>query len=361
MFYHFFYPLSADYPIFNVFRYITFRAAYSGVTALVLSLILGTYMIRLLQKYQIGEKIYKHGPQQHSVKSGTSTMGGALILFTFLLSTLLWANLSNSYIWVIIFSAVGFGAIGLYDDILKLQSGEGLSAKTKLLCQILLALMISIYLVYFDPSRAEYATTLSVPFFKQFQPDLGVGYLFFIVFIIVGTSNAVNLTDGLDGLAIGPIIIATLTYTGIVYLSGHIKFAEYLDIQYIREAGEIAILGAAVIGASLGFLWYNSYPAQVFMGDVGSLSLGGILGTIAVIAKHELLLILVGGIFVIEALSVIIQVGYFKYSGGKRVFKMAPLHHHFEQSGWAEPKVIVRFWIIAVVLAMIGLSTLKLR
>ncbi len=361
MFYHFFYPLSQDYPIFNVFRYITFRAAYSGVTALVLSLILGTYMIRMLQKYQIGEKIRKNGPEQHNVKSGTPTMGGALILFTFLLSTLLWANLSNNYIWIIIFAAVGFGAVGLYDDIIKLKSGEGLSVKAKFLCQTLLALVIGIYLVYFDPSRAEYATTLAIPFFKQLQPDLGAGYLFFIVFIIVGTSNAVNLTDGLDGLAIGPIIIATLTYTGIVYLSGHIKFAEYLDIQFIREAGEITIIGAAVIGASLGFLWYNSYPAQVFMGDVGSLSLGGILGTIAVIAKHELLLILVGGIFVIEALSVIIQVGYFKYSGGKRVFKMAPLHHHFEKSGWAEPKVIVRFWIIAVVLAMIGLSTLKLR
>jgi len=361
MFYHFFYPLSSDYPIFNVFRYITFRSAYSGVTALALSLILGTYMIRLLQKYQIGEKIRQHGPQHHNVKSGTPTMGGALIIFTFLLSTLLWANLSNSYIWIIIFSGLGFGAIGLYDDISKLKSGEGLSVKAKLFCQTLLALGIGIYLVYLDPSRVEYATTLSVPFFKQLQPDLGIGYLFFIVFIIVGTSNAVNLTDGLDGLAIGPIIIATLTYTGIVYLSGHFKFAEYLDIQYIRESGEIAILGASVIGASLGFLWYNSYPAQMFMGDVGSLSLGGILGTIAVISKHELLLILVGGIFVIEALSVIIQVGYFKYSGGKRVFKMAPLHHHFEHSGWAEPKVIVRFWIVAVVLAMIGLSTLKLR
>jgi len=361
MFYHFFYPLSSDYPIFNVFRYITFRSAYAGVTALILSLILGTYMIRLLQKYQIGEKIRKHGPEHHHVKSGTPTMGGALILFTFLLSTLLWANLSNSYIWIIIFSAVGFGAVGLFDDIYKLRKGDGLSVKAKLICQTLLALVIGIYLVYFDPSRAEYATTLSVPFIKHLQPDLGIGYLFFIVFIIVGTSNAVNLTDGLDGLAIGPIIIATLTYTGIVYLSGHIKFANYLDIQYIREAGEIAVLGASVLGASLGFLWYNSYPAQVFMGDVGSLSLGAILGTIAVIVKHELLLILVGGIFVIEALSVIIQVGYFKYSGGKRVFKMAPLHHHFEQSGWAEPKVIVRFWIVAVILAMIGLSTLKLR
>jgi phospho-N-acetylmuramoyl-pentapeptide-transferase len=361
MFYHFFYPLSADYSIFNVFRYITFRSAYAGVTALVLSLVLGTYMIRLLQKYQIGEKIRAHGPKQHSVKSGTPTMGGMLILFTFLLSTLLWANLSNNYIWVIIFAAVGFGGIGFYDDMTKLKSGDGLTVRTKLILQTIIALAIGIYLIYFDPIRADYATKLTVPFFKQLQPDLGIGYLFFIVFIIVGTSNAVNLTDGLDGLAIGPIIIATLTYTGIVYLCGHFKFAEYLDIQFIRDSGEIAVLSSSILGASLGFLWYNSYPAQVFMGDVGSLSLGGILGTIAVIAKHELLLILVGGIFVIEALSVIIQVGYFKYSGGKRIFKMAPLHHHFEQSGWSEPKVIVRFWIIAIVLAMISLSTLKMR
>lgn len=361
MFYHIFYPLSADYSLFNVFRYITFRSAYSGLTALALSLILGSYMIRYLQKYQIGEKIRKHGPQAHSVKSGTPTMGGLLIIFTFLLSTLLWSNLANPYIWIIIFAGLGYGAIGFFDDIFKLKSGEGLTVREKLVYQTLLALVIAVYLVYFDPTRTEYATRLSIPFFKQFQPDLGWGYILFIVFIIVGTSNAVNLTDGLDGLAIGPIIIATLTYTGIVYVCGHFKFAEYLGIQYIRETGEIAVLSSAVLGASLGFLWYNSYPAQVFMGDVGSLSLGGILGTIAVIAKHELLLILVGGIFVIEALSVIIQVGYYKYSGGKRIFKMAPLHHHFEQCGWSEPKVIVRFWIVAIVLAMISLSTLKLR
>lgn len=361
MFYHFFYPLSSDYSIFNVFRYITFRSAYSGVTALALSLILGAYMIRFLQKHQIGEKIREHGPRAHGVKSGTPTMGGLLILFTFLLSTLLWANLSNNYIWVIIFAAVGFGGVGFFDDMIKLRNGKGLTVRKKLILQTALALVIAAYLVYFDPVRADYATKLSVPFFKQLQPDLGVGYLFFIVFIIVGTSNAVNLTDGLDGLAIGPIIIATLTYTGIVYLCGHVQFAEYLDIQYIRDSGEIAVLSSGILGASLGFLWYNSYPAQVFMGDVGSLSLGGILGTIAAIVKHELLLILVGGIFVIEALSVIIQVGYFKYSGGKRIFKMAPLHHHFEQSGWSEPKVIVRFWIIAIVLAMVSLSTLKLR
>ncbi len=361
MFYHIFYPLSSDFSIFNVFRYITFRSAYSGLTALGLSLILGTYMIRMLQKYQIGEKIREHGPEQHHVKSGTPTMGGILIIVTCLTATLLWANLSNPYIWLLIFATVGFGAIGFFDDLTKFKSGDGLSVKAKLALQTLLAVVIAVYLVYFDPSRADYATRLSVPFFKQYQPDLGLGYIFFIVFIIVGTSNAVNLTDGLDGLAIGPIIIATLTYTGIVYVCGHFKFAEYLGIQYIREAGETAVLSSAVLGASLGFLWYNSYPAQVFMGDVGSLSLGGLLGTIAVIAKHELLLILVGGIFVIEALSVIIQVGYFKYTKGKRFFKMAPLHHHFEQSGWSEPKVIVRFWIVAIVLAMISLSTLKLR
>ena len=247
------------------------------------------------------------------------------------------------------------------DDVLKLRRGDGISAKEKITLQILVSLGIGIYLLYFDPTRTDYATRLSVPFFKEFQPDLGILYLFFIVFIIVGTSNAVNLTDGLDGLAIGPIIIATLTYTGIVYICGHFKFAEYLNIQYIKGAGEIAIASSAVMGASLGFLWYNSYPAQIFMGDVGSLSLGGFIGTIAVIVKHELLLILIGGIFVIEALSVIIQVGYFKYTGGKRFFKMAPLHHHFEQLGWSEPKVIVRFWIVAIILAMISLSTLKLR
>lgn len=361
MLYHFFYPLSSDFSIFNVFRYITFRSAYSGLTALGLCLIIGTYMIRVLQKYQIGERIRKHGPQQHNVKSGTPTMGGLLIIFAFLVSTLLWANLSNSYIWIVIFSAIGFGAIGLFDDIYKLRKGDGLTVREKLFYQTILALVVAVFLVYFDPNRAEFATKLSVPFFKQFQPDLGWGYVLLIVFIIVGTSNAVNLTDGLDGLAIGPIIIATLTYTGIVYVCGHYKFAQYLGIFYIRDAGEVAVLSSAVLGASLGFLWYNSYPAQVFMGDVGSLSLGGVLGTIAVISKHELLLILVGGIFVIEALSVIIQVAYFKYTGGKRFFKMAPLHHHFEQCGWSEPKVIVRFWIISIVLAMISLSTLKLR
>ena len=328
---------------------------------MIFSMLMGGVMIRMLRVFQVGEKIRDDGPQSHIVKSGTPTMGGLLILSTLIISTLLWADLANSYVWLVLLAAIGFGLVGFVDDVMKLKKNDGMTARVKLMLQILLSLAIGIYLIYFDPSRGEYATRLYIPFFKEITPDLGVWYLLLIVITIVGTSNAVNLTDGLDGLAIGPIIIATITYTIILYLCGHFKFAEYLRIQHIKDAGEIAVFSSAVIGASLGFLWFNSYPAQMFMGDVGSLSLGGILGTIAVIAKHELLLLLVGGIFVIEALSVIIQVAYFKYTDGKRFFKMAPLHHHFEHSGWAEPKVIVRFWIIAVVLAMISLSTLKMR
>ena len=361
MLYHIFYPLSSDFSFLNVFKYITFRSAYSGLTALAVSLLFGQSMIMVLQKYQIREKIRADGPERHADKSGTPTMGGLLILMALFIATLLWADLTNPYIWLVLFAALGFGAIGYVDDHMKLNDKKGLTVRQKLVCQIIVSLVVAVYLVYFDPTRTDYGTRLYVPFFKQFQPDLGAGYLLLIIFIIVGTSNAVNLTDGLDGLAIGPIIIATLAYTGIVYLCGHFNFAEYLRIQHIKGASEVAVISSAVVGTGLGFLWFNTYPAQMFMGDVGSLSLGGILGTIAVIAKHELLLILVGGIFVIEALSVIIQVGYFKYTGGKRFFKMAPLHHHFEQKGWEEPKVIVRFWIIAVVLAMISLSTLKLR
>ena len=358
MLYHIFYPLSSDYSFLNVFRYITFRSAYSGITALIFSMLMGGVMIRMLRVFQVGEKIRDDGPQSHIVKSGTPTMGGLLILSTLIISTLLWADLANSYVWLVLLAAIGFGLVGFVDDVMKLKKNDGMTARVKLMLQILLSLAIGIYLIYFDPSRGEYATRLYIPFFKEITPDLGAWYLLLIVITIVGTSNAVNLTDGLDGLAIGPIIIATITYT---IICGHFKFAEYLRIQHIKDAGEIAVFSSAVIGASLGFLWFNSYPAQMFMGDVGSLSLGGILGTIAVIAKHELLLLLVGGIFVIEALSVIIQVAYFKYTDGKRFFKMAPLHHHFEHSGWAEPKVIVRFWIIAVVLALISLSTLKMR
>jgi phospho-N-acetylmuramoyl-pentapeptide-transferase len=361
MFYELFYPLSAKFSFLNVFRYITFRAAYAGITSLVIFLLLGDTMIRALQKYQIREKIRKDGPQQHLSKSGTPTMGGLLILGASLASILLWCDLHNRYIWVLLFAAVGFGLIGFFDDLLKLRHGTGLKMRQKFIYQVMLSLFIAGYLGYFDSNRAAYATILYVPFFKTFHIDLGATYILFMMFIVVGTSNAVNLTDGLDGLAIGPFIVAALAFTVIVYICGHFNFAQYLQIRHIKDAGEVAVLGAAVVGASLGFLWYNAYPAQMFMGDVGSLSLGAMLGTIGLISKHELLLILIGGIFVIEALSVIIQVGYFKYTGGKRFFKMAPLHHHFEQMGWAEPKVIVRFWIVAVILAMIGLSTLKLR
>ena len=258
-------------------------------------LLFGPWAIRALQKYQIKEKIRKHGPQQHMVKSGTPTMGGMLILFAFLTATLLWADLTNRYIWIVILATVGFGLVGFVDDLLKLTKGDGFKIRTKLILQSLLALAIGVYLVYMDPARTDYATTLYVPFFKEFQPELGAAYLVVILLTIVGTSNAVNLTDGLDGLAVGPIIIATLTFTGIVYVSGHFNFSEYLRIQHIREAGELTILCSALVGASLGFLWFNAYPAQMFMGDVGSLSLGGILGTIAVIIKQELLLFIVGG------------------------------------------------------------------
>jgi phospho-N-acetylmuramoyl-pentapeptide-transferase len=361
MFYHIFYPLSSDYSFLNVFRYITFRSAWAGITALALSLLIAPYLIRFLQKLEIGEKIRDDGPERHLSKAGTPTMGGLLILFAFIVSTLLWANLSNIYIWVVVFVAVGFGLIGLYDDVLKFRKGDGLRARSKLILQILLSVVVAVFLVYYDPVRDGYASQLFVPFFKDFTPDLGWGYLACIVFFIVGTAHAVNQTDGQDGLANGPHNNAPHTFTGIVYLTGHFKFADYLNIQHIREAGELAVLTSAIIGASLGFLWYNTYPAQIFMGDVGSLSLGGVLGAIACISKQELLLIPVGGIFVIEALSVIIQVGYFKYTGGKRFFKMAPLHHHFEQLGWPEPKVIVRFWIVAAILAIASLSTLKLR
>ena len=318
-------------------------------------------MIRMLRVFQVGEKIRGDGPQSHLVKSGTPTMGGLLILSTLIMSTLLWADLTNSYIWLALLATFGFGLVGFIDDVMKLKKNKGMTARVKLVLQILLSLAVGIYLIYFDPSRSEYATHLYIPFFKEFKPDLGAWYLLLIVVTIVGTSNAVNLTDGLDGLAIGPIIIATITYTLILYLCGHFKFAEYLRIQHIKDASEIAVFSSAVIGASLGFLWFNSYPAQIFMGDVGSLAMGGALGTLAVLSKHELLLVIVGGVFVIEALSVILQVSYFKISGGKRIFKMAPLHHHFEKKGWSEPKVTIRFWIVAVILALLSLSTLKIR
>ncbi len=361
MFYHLFFPLAQQFSIFNVFRYVTFRTAYAALTALLISLIVAPMLIRLLQRRQIGQVIREEGPQSHFSKAGTPTMGGLLILGAMLVSTLLWANLSAFTVWIVLLSTLAFGAVGFWDDYLKLarQHNTGFLAKYKFSVEMAIALVIvCMWYVWAEPESV--ATRLSVPFFKSIAPDLGLWYIPLAVFVIVGTSNAVNLTDGLDGLAVGPVIVATFVYAGIVYVAGHAVFSNYLNIFYVRGAGEVAVFCGALLGACLGFLWFNAYPAQVFMGDVGSLALGGALGTVAMVAKHELLLLLIGGLFVIETLSVIIQVALFKLTG-KRVFRMAPLHHHFEEKGWQEPKVIVRFWIIAIVLALISLSTLKLR
>jgi phospho-N-acetylmuramoyl-pentapeptide-transferase len=361
MFYHLFYPLHETLSVFNVFRYLTFRTAYAALTALLICLLVGPYAIRLLQRCQVGEMIRREGPKSHFSKAGTPTMGGMLILLSALVATLLWANLTVSHVWLALFALLAFGTIGFWDDYLKTfrKDNTGLRAKYKFAAEVAVAVLVaSLLFALADPDGN--ASRLSVPFFKQVVPDLGILYVPFAVGVIVGTSNAVNLTDGLDGLAIGPVIIATFAYAGLAYVAGNIRFAEYLNILYIRGAGELAVFCGSLLGASLGFLWFNSYPAQIFMGDVGALSLGGALGTVAVIAKHELLLLLIGGLFVIETLSVIVQVVSFKLTG-KRVFLMAPLHHHFEEKGWQEPKVIVRFWIIAIILALLSLSTLKLR
>lgn len=358
MLYNLLYPLHIEYSFLNVFRYITFRTMYAALTALVISFILGPMIIRYLQRYHIGQQVRDDGPQSHLGKSGTPTMGGIMILFALIISTVLWADLKNVYVWLVLFATTSFGLIGFWDDFLKVskRQSKGLSPRYKFGLQILTALVIGLVL-YKLPA---YSTTLTIPFFKNVHPDLGWFYIVFAVLVIVGASNAVNLTDGLDGLAIGPVIVAALAYTVVAYVSGHKKFAEYLLIAYIEGAGEMSVFCGAMMGASLGFLWFNAYPASVFMGDVGSLPLGGALGTVAVISKHELLLLLVGGLFVIEALSVIFQVASFK-SRGKRVFLMAPIHHHFELKGWEEPKVVIRFWIIAIILALLSLSTLKLR
>jgi phospho-N-acetylmuramoyl-pentapeptide-transferase len=362
MFYHLFLPWAQEFTIFNVFRYVTFRTAYAALTALLLCLLIAPKLIRLLQRHQIGQVIRQEGPQSHYSKAGTPTMGGVLILGAMLVSTLLWANLTVLTMWIVLMSTLMFGAVGFWDDYLKLarRHNRGFLAKYKFGVEILIALVIVVIWCRWAQPDAL-ATRLSVPFFKSVAPDLGLwGYVPIGVLVIVGTSNAVNLTDGLDGLAVGPVIIATFVYAGIAYVAGHAVFSNYLNILHVPGAGEVSVFCGALFGACLGFLWFNAYPAQVFMGDVGSLALGGALGTIAVVAKHELLLLLIGGLFVIETLSVMIQVVSFKLTG-KRVFRMAPLHHHFEEKGWQEPKVIVRFWIIAIVLALISLSTLKLR
>lgn len=357
MLYHLLYPLHVDYPVFNVFKYITFRTIYSVLTAMAIAFILGPWLIRMLSHYQIGQPVRDDGPQRHLVKRGTPTMGGVLILFAIVMPTLLWADLRNPYVWVVLVTVAGFGAVGFWDDYLKVirKNPKGLSARRKFLGQVAVAGVVSVYLV-----ASGFDTHLTIPFLKGQHVELGWLFIPFAVLVIVGASNAVNLTDGLDGLAIGPVMIAAGTYLLIVYLTGHAKFAAYLQIPYVAGVGELSILCGAMVGAAMGFLWFNTYPASVFMGDVGSLPLGAALGAIAVVSKHELLLVLVGGIFVIEAISVIGQVAYFKMTG-KRIFLMAPIHHHFELKGWQEPKIIVRFWLIAIVLALLALSTLKLR
>ena len=359
MLYHLLYPLKTVFGGFNVFRYITFRTIFAVLTALIISLAVGGWFIQKLRALQIGQTVREDGPQSHYAKNGTPTMGGLMIIFATLAATLLWAELNNPYIWMLILVTLGFSFIGFYDDYLKVikKHNRGLSGRAKLVGQTMVGLVPALWL-YFTPT---FSTTLMVPFFKQVQPDLGWFFIPFAVFIIVGTANAVNLTDGLDGLAIGPVTIAAGFYMIFCYLAGNIKIATYLQIPYVRGVGELSIYLGALVGAGVGFLWFNAYPAQVFMGDVGALALGGVLGTVALATKQEILLAIVGGLFVVEALSVILQVGFFKISNGKRIFRMAPLHHHFELKGWPEPKVIVRFWIIAIILGLLSLSALKLR
>jgi phospho-N-acetylmuramoyl-pentapeptide-transferase len=347
--------------VLNVVRYITVRTAAASMTALAISLILGPWLVRKLREFQIGQIIRQEGPSSHRAKAGTPTMGGLLILAATLGPTLLWANLKNPYVWIAVLSTAGFGAIGFADDYLKIvrKSHHGLRPRYKLVNQFLVAACVGIALLVMQ-NYGNYNTRLIFPFFKRLIPDLGYGYLLFAVFILVAWSNAVNLTDGLDGLAISTVAIAAGTYTALTYIIGNRIFAEELLLVHFPPVGELTIFCGSLVGASLGFLWYNSYPAEIFMGDVGSLALGAALATVAILIKQELLLVVVGGVFVLEALSVVIQVGSFKMTG-QRVFKMAPLHHHFEQIGWSEPKIIARFVIVGIIFALFSLTTLKLR
>ena len=354
--------LSPYFSPLNIFRYITFRTGGATATGLLIVFLFGPWMISLLRLRQgKGQPIREDGPQSHLLtKRGTPTMGGLMILAGVLISTLLWANLENHYVWIVLFVTVGFGAIGFYDDYLKVtkQSHKGFSGKSRLAIEALIAAVACLAISYM--ATPGLANKLALPFSKDLIFNLGWFYIVFAGFVIVGAGNAVNITDGLDGLAIVPVMIAAGTFGFIAYLTGNAVFSNYLQIHFVPGTGELAVICGALIGAGLGFLWFNAPPAQIFMGDTGSLALGGLLGTIAVAAKHEFVLAIVGGLFVLEIMSVIIQVASFKLTG-KRVFKMAPIHHHFEQLGWTEPQVVIRFWIIAVVLALVGLSTLKLR
>lgn len=355
---HLLYPLHVNHSFFNVFKYITFRTFGASITSVLLAMLIGPAFIRLLQRKQMGQAIRDDGPKSHLSKKGTPTMGGALILLAIVVPTLLWSDLSNKNVWIAVVTTVLFGVIGYIDDFRKViqKNPKGLSARQKLIGQTLVAFAAAYVIFIFRETPPD----LKFPFLKDYSLHLGWFFVVFATFVIVGASNAVNLTDGLDGLAVGPTITTSVTFLVLAYCAGHVKIAEYLQIPYIPGSGELSVFLASVAAACLGFLWFNTYPAQVFMGDVGSLSLGAALGVVSVITKNEILLAVCGGIFVLEAVSVMVQVASFKLTG-KRVFKMAPIHHHFELKGWAEPKVIVRFWIISILLALITLSTLKLR
>ncbi len=360
MLYKLLYSMHDVFSPFNVFRYITFRTTLAVITALVLSLMVGPWVIDRLKKISITQQIRNDGPQTHIKKSGTPTMGGIIIIFSIIVSMLMWGDLGNMYVWIMLFSLVGYGGIGLIDDYLKVvkKDTKGLRACYKFGAQIVLALVI-VFLLYKNPDD-PYSSLLIVPFFKKGLIYLGWVYIPFSIIVMIGASNAVNLTDGIDGLAVGLVSIAVLANLILVYISGNINFAEYLQVLYLRGTGELTVFCGAMFGACLGFLWFNSYPAEIFMGDIGSLGLGGALGTLAVITKHEIVLAVVGGIFVVETLSVVFQVLSFRLTG-KRIFRMAPIHHHFELKGWHESKVIVRFWIVGIMLALLSLATLKLR
>ena len=363
---------------FRIFRYLTFRTAFASLTALLIALFIGPWVIQKLREFQIGQFVREDGPQSHLKKTGTPTMGGVLICIAILLPTVLWSDPANPFVWVTVFSTLAFGAIGFTDDYIKVvqRRSLGLTAKAKLLWQSLAAALVAVSLVVLDQFQM-FSTRLSVPFIKTLRPDLlwhgwpstlphmalfaFVPFVLWVVLWLVGTSNAVNLTDGLDGLAIGCTIIAAAALAVLTYITGHVVFADYLELQRMPMIGELTVFCGSMVGASIGFLWYNAHPAEIFMGDVGSLALGGAIGTVAIIIRQELLLPFIGGIFILEAVSVILQVGSYKLRNGKRIFRMAPLHHHFEQLGWSESKVIARFWIGALVFALFALTTLKLR
>jgi phospho-N-acetylmuramoyl-pentapeptide-transferase len=358
MLYHLLFPLREEFAAFNVFRYLTFRTAGAVVTALLLSLVLGPWFIRQLRRLSVGQNIREVGPKTHQVKAGTPTMGGLLILMAVTIPTLLWANLTNTFVWIALATTLACGAVGFADDFLKVRRRRnlGLTARAKYLALLAVAVALSGVLI----AMPGFTPTLTFPFFKGLVIELGLFYIPFVVLVLTGTTNAVNLTDGLDGLAIGATIVAAGTYGVFTYVAGNAIAARYLQISYVAGVGEVTVFCGALVGAALGFLWFNAHPAEVFMGDVGSLGIGGAIGVVALLAKQELVLILVGGLFVLEALSVILQVGSFKLTG-RRIFRMAPLHHHFELAGWAEPKIIVRFWILGLVFGLLALSTLKLR